>query len=151
MSDKKRFAKKCLEQWVSILGLEHYVIKMSLSSRLKWENQSQEWLPHSDGSAGVYRIRISLSQPDEYVDWSIFHELTHIVTDPTYNMYYDAVGGTRGRSRAQARNFKSYNSQENIVIEHFGRIVYRLLDKTYPPHRAKNGEIVVGPAVLEAG
>lgn len=134
--NKSIFAKKALKEWVDILQLHDYVIKMRLHKKLDPNQQSQ-----TNGSHKTMLIDISLNQSLEDIEWGIAHELSHIILDPTYRVFYGHVANYGKKSLGNV--MESYNLDENRVIEHYLRIIYKAHNKIYPPHRIK-ADIEVG-------
>lgn len=132
---KRQAAKKFLREWVGILQLHDYVVKMRLHDKLDPNMQSQ-----TNGSHKTMLIDISLSQSIADIEWSIAHELSHIILDPTFRAFYGHVANYGKKSFGNV--MESYNLDENQVIEHYLRIIYKLNGKIYPPHRTK-ADIVV--------
>ena len=128
--NKAASAKKYLREWIDILQLHDYVIKMRLHKKLHPDMQSQ-----TNGSHKVMIIDISLDQPLTNIEWSIAHELSHIILDPTYRAFYAHVSDYGKKSFGNV--MEHYNLEENKVIEHYLRIVYNMAGKEYPPHLVK--------------
>lgn len=136
---KRQAAKKFLREWVEILQLHDYVIKMRLHDKLNPDMQSQ-----TNGSHKTMLIDISLAQSIANIEWSIAHELSHIILDPTFRAFYGHVANYGKKSFGNV--MESYNLSENTVIEHYLRIIYKAHSKTYPPHRG-GADITVGDKI----
>lgn len=136
---KSDFAKRALKEWIDILHLSDYTIKMSLWDTLDPDEQSSGDV--TNGSHKTATIIISLAQSVQDIEWSIAHELMHIVTDPTWRQFQGSVLDIRSK-RAQTKMLNIYNLTENEVVERFLRIIYHHLGKEYPPHK-KDAEVVV--------
>lgn len=137
-------ARKFLAEWQKHLDLLDFVIRARLRKNLPLYDQSQEWVNGSDGSAKTAIIELSTDQTIPELEWSIAHEASHVVTDPTCNKYHMLVDRFVEDEEMRNQLKMEYNEAENRVIEHYLRIIYRLIDKQYPAHRVMANEVAVG-------
>lgn len=136
---KVQAAKLYLKEWIDILQLQGFVIKMRLHKKLPHDSQSK-----TNGSHKVMIIDITLDQPLSWIEWSIAHELSHIILDPTYRDF--AGHAMQLGKKSYGRIMEQYNLSENEVIEHYLRVLYNIRGKEYPPHKYKGEDIEIGKA-----
>ncbi len=129
--NNRSFAKKKLSEWIERLQLSAWTVKLRLYRRLPLHEQ-YSILSYSEKVAQV-GLNIELQTQDE-IEHSLAHELAHLVESPQNRVFDNLVESFVPKSQ-RAAWYEQYNLAQNESIEHWLRVVYTLLDETYPPHK----------------
>jgi Zn-dependent peptidase ImmA (M78 family) len=129
--NKRDFAKKKLSEWTDRLDLNDWAIKLRLYRRLALDEQYCLW----SKSEKVARIGINVeAQSESEIEHSVVHELLHLVLASEYRVF-DNLNETCIPPKQQKAWDEQYNLACNESIEHMARLIYKMHEMEYPPHK----------------
>ncbi len=129
----RNFAKRKLIEWLELLHLQSWVVKLRLYRRLPLPEQYNVM----SYSEKVARIGLNAEQQmQDELEHSLAHELAHLIESPQNRVFDNLVESFVPRSQ-RAAWYEQYNLAQNESIEHWLRVVYALMDKPYPPHQGE--------------
>lgn len=126
---KRKAIEGLVSEWTDILGIKEWVVHTRLYRRLGQDQQSIDWRY----SEKIAKMSLRESDSAERQEHAIAHELSHLIHSAE-NRVFDNLVDTIIIKRERERWTEQFNLAQNESIEAYLRVIYRLLDKIYPPH-----------------
>ena len=123
--------RKLLVEWQETLGLQDWVVHLRLYQRLSLDDQYCNWR----FSEKVARIGLNVNaRLMEEIEHDLVHELCHLILAPS-NRVFDNLNENKVSKKERVTFGSEFNLAQNVAIENIVRVVYKLKDKEYPPHK----------------
>jgi hypothetical protein len=125
------YVRRRLTIWQERLHLQSWRIRLYLGTRLPLTEQGCAF----HGTEQRAHISLNVNQPRLVIDHILAHELAHLIESPTNRFVESLLWTYRVPPAEQRALLEQLNDAQNLVIEHWLRVVYAALGEDYPPYQ----------------